>query len=186
MRSNQSNYIKRLKNRKEDALEYIIDKYMGMVKYAVYKILAPLHKPDIIDECVNDIFFSIWNNADKFKGEEPDFSKWLYKIAKFKAIDYFRKVIKNSDISLEDKNIVEPKSVEEDILNEEIKDELLKLINILQPMDRDILIMKYILGEKSDYIAERFGLTRTALDNRIYRAKIKLRKHAGNFKLEVM
>lgn len=186
MRCDEQNYIKRLKKRKEDALEFIVDKYLGVVKSVAYKILSSLERDGIIEECMNDVFLSVWNNADKFNGEEIDFKKWIYKIAKFKAIDYYRKEVKNIEVSLEDKEMSNNKSIEEEIISEEDRNELMELINTLETIDREIFIMKFFLGVKTEDIANRFGLTRAAVDNRIYRGKRKLSKEAAKVKLEVV
>lgn len=160
MRSNEINYVKRLKKRKEDALEFIVDKYLSLVKSAVYKVLSPIKRDGIIEECINDVFLSVWNNSNKFKGEEVEFKKWIYKIAKFKAIDYYRKEIKNLEVSLEDKYVSQNKSLEEEvIINEEIN-QLIKLINTFDPIDRNIFTMKFFLGMKSDDIAKKLGINK--------------------------
>lgn len=186
MRCDEANYIKRLKKGKEDALEFIVDKYLGLVKSAVYKILSPLEREGIIEECINDIFLSIWNNADKFNGEDLDFKKWIYKIAKFKAIDYYRKEIKNTDVTIEDKEISTSRLVEEEIISMEDRNELINLINTLEPIDRDIFTMKFFLGIKTEDIVKKLGLSRAAIDNRIYRGKKKLSRQASKVNLEVV
>lgn len=186
MSCTEKNYIDRLKKGKEDALEFIVDKYLGLVKSAVYKVLSPLERDGIIEECINDVFLSVWNNTDKFTGEEVDFKKWIYKIAKFKAIDYYRKEVKNSDVSLEDKEITTSRLVEDEIITIENRNELIKLINTLQPLDREIFTMKFFLGVKSEDIAKKFKMSRTAIDNRIYRGKKLLSKQATRLNLEVM
>jgi len=185
MKSNEENYIKRLKNRKEDALEFIVDKYLVLVKSAVYKVLSPLKRDGIIEECINDVFFSVWNHSNKFKGEEVDFKKWIYKIAKFRAIDYYRKEIKNTEVSLQ-QNISQNNLVEEEIIITEERDGLIVLINSLEPIDRDIFIMKFFLDVKSDDIARKLGMSRSSIDNRIYRGKKKLNKKVNSLKLEVV
>jgi RNA polymerase sigma-70 factor (ECF subfamily) len=186
MRCTEKNYISRLKKRKEDALEFIVDNYLGIVKSAIYKVLSPLERDGIIEECINDVFLSVWNNSDKFNGEELDFKKWIYKIAKFKAIDYYRREIKNLDVSLEEKEISTNKLVEEEIINAEDRQELIQLISTLEPLDRDIFTMKFFLGVSTYDIAEKFGLSRAAIDNRIYRGKKKLSKEIARVKLEVV
>jgi len=185
MKSNEENYIRRLKNKKEDALEFIVDKYLALVKSAVYKVLLPLKRDGIIEECINDVFFSVWNHSNKFKGEEVDFKKWIYKIAKFRAIDYYRKEIKNTEVSLE-QSISGDKSVEEEIISTEEIEELIVLINSLEPIDRDIFVMKFFLDVKSDDIAIKLGMSRAAIDNRIYRGKKKLNRKVNSLKLEVL
>lgn len=186
MKCDESNYIKRLKDGKEDALEFIVDKYLGIVKSTVNKILSPLERKGIIEECINDVFLSVWSNVDKFSGEEVDFKKWIYKIAKFKAIDYYRKEAKNTEVSLEDKEMSTSRLVEEEIISMEDRNELINLINTLEPIDRDIFTMKFFLGIKTNDIAKRLGFTRAAIDNRIYRGKKRLSRQAAKVKLEVV
>lgn len=186
MRSNEINYVKRLKKGKEDALEFIVDKYLPLVKSTVCKVLSPLKKDGIIEECINDVFLSVWNNSSKFKGEESQFRSWIYKIAKFKAIDYYRKEIKNLEVDLEDEYISENKSLEEEIIMKEDINELIKLINTFEAIDRNIFIMKFFLGMKSEDIAKKLHITRSAVDNRIYRGKKKLNKQANSPSMEVI
>ena len=53
----------------------------------------------------------------------------------------------------------------------EDREELLKLINQLEPLDQKVFIMKYLLGMKTEEIGDKLGLTRAAIDNRVYRGK---------------
>lgn len=183
MKSNDRNFIKRLKRREEDALEYVVDHYLPLVKGVVYKVLTPLQQENLLEECMNDIFLSIWDNIDQFKGDAIDFRKWICAIAKFKAIDYYRKAGKSMEVSTEHTDFLIEDSVEEALIQVENHEELLQLLNGLEAMDREIFMMKFFLGVKTEEIATRFGLTRTAIDNRIYRGKKKLQQQAMDMKL---
>ena len=61
----------------------------------------------------------------------------------------------------------------------EDREELLMLINQLEPLDQKVFIMKYLLGMKTEEIGDKLGLTRAAIDNRVYRGK-KLQQNATN------
>lgn len=186
MGCNETNYIQRLRKGKEDSLEFIVDKYLPLVKGVTYKVLSTFKNEGIIEECVNDIFLSIWNNRDKFKGDNDDFKKWICAIAKFKAIDYYRKEVKKIDISLDEFSIVSKNQLEDEIIAMEDREELIKVINLLDPMDREIFIMKFFLGVKSQDIATKFGVTKASIDNKISRGKKKLKKKLGHVRLEVI
>ncbi|RXZ83810.1 sigma-70 family RNA polymerase sigma factor [Paenibacillaceae bacterium] len=184
MGSNENNFIRRLKQKKEDALEFIIDTYLPLIKGTTYKILSPLQNNGIIEECINDVFLTIWNNAKKFNGDATDFKKWIYAIAKFKAIDYYRKNRTKVDlITHNDLNSISEGSAEDELILREDQKELIQLINLLEPVDRDIFIMKFFLGLKTGDIASKLGLTRASIDNRIYRGKKKLYTKAMNLKM---
>lgn len=182
MKSNSKNFIRRLQKQKEDALEFIVDAYLPLIKGITHKVLSPLRNEGVVDECVNDVFLSIWDNADKFRGDTTDFRKWICAIAKFKAIDYYRKAVKQVEISSEYMDLNTEMSIEDELIKMEDKSELIKLINQLEPLDRDIFLMKFFLGYKTADISRKTGLSITAIDNRVFRGKKRLSKDAIDLK----
>jgi RNA polymerase sigma-70 factor, ECF subfamily len=183
MKSNDTNFIQRLQRQKEDALEFIVDKYLPLIKGVTYKVLSPLKNNGAVEECINDIFLSIWHNSKKFNGDSNDFKKWICAVAKFKAIDYYRKASKKLEITSNEMDLNAEKSIEDELITLENRNELIKLINQLEPVERDIFIMRFFLGLKTDEISIKLGLTKASIDNRIYRGKKKLNKKASNLKL---
>lgn len=186
MRTNNSNYIKRLKAKKQDALEFIVNMYLPLVKGVTYKVLSSTENNYLIEECINDVFLSVWDNADKFQGKDDEFKKWICIIAKFKAIDYYRKSSRNLEVSVDE--IAEGKTIsaeDEAIVNED-KEEIVNLLSCLNDMDREIFIRKFFLAEKSEAIANHFNVTRAAIDNRIYRGKKTLREIRNNIGMEIL
>lgn len=97
-------------------MEYIVDEYLPLVKRISYKILGPLSNEGLMEECINDIFLSIWNNAEKFKGDAIQFKSWVAAISRFKAIDYYRKVAKNKETGMDSLEFPVRHTVEEDDL----------------------------------------------------------------------
>lgn len=175
MRINDSNYLKMLKQKNEKALEFVVNKYLPLVKGITYKSLSSLANKELNEECINDIFFSVWNNANKFKGEECDFKKWICAISKFKAIDYYRKSTKNKELLVD--NIIEEEqiSAEDEFIISEEREELMKLIDTLDEFDKKIFVMKFFLIIKNEDIAKKLGVTKASIDNRIYRSKKRLK-----------
>lgn len=186
MRVNNSNYIKQLKSGKEAALEFIVDKYLPLVKGIVNKVLLPTGDSYFIEECINDVFLSVWDNSSKFSGEDTDFRRWICVIAKFKAIDYYRKSKKNMNIAVEVIEELQVNSAEEEFLTKEEENQLIKLINQLEQIDRNIFVMKFFLGESSEDIAKKLNMSKAAIDNRIYRGKKKLRDNKSKARMEVI
>ncbi|KQL52501.1 RNA polymerase subunit sigma-70 [Heyndrickxia shackletonii] len=183
MKSNETNFIQRLHRKKEDALEYIVDKYLPLIKGVTYKVLSPLNNNGIMEECMNDILLSIWEHSHKFNGDSKDFKKWICSIAKFKSIDYYRRASKKVEFTSNHLDLHSEKSIEDELIFLEKRTELINLINKLEPLEREIFIMKFFLGLKTEEIAMKLGLTKASIDNRIYRGKKKLNKRASNLKL---
>jgi len=173
MKCSSTNFITRLKKQKEDALDYIIEAYMPLVKTIATKILHNMKKQDI-DECVNDVFLSVWQHAHQFQGEAQDFKKWIAMITKYKAIDCYRQTEKQIANEQSDKPLEEKASslqTDLSVIKREEKNELLFAISQLEPIDRDIFMMKYFLELSNINIAEHLGLSKAAVDNRLYRGK---------------
>ena len=173
---NPNQFIIRLKKHKEDALEYVIDEYMPFVKAIAIKILSYQYS-NAVDECVNDVFLSVWQNAHQFEGDAADFKKWIGMIAKYKAIDLYRQLEKQQareegPVALE--TMRTGQDLQQQVLGAEEKNELLFAISKLDVLDRDIFMMKYFMELSNIEIADVLGLTKAAVDNRLYRGKKKL------------
>ena len=120
---------------------------------------------------------------EKIPWRFTDFKKWICAIAKFKSIDYYRKASKKVEFTSNYMDLNPEKSAEDELIMIEDKTELIKLIDLLEPVDRDIFIMKFFLGLKTEDISKKLGLTKAAIDNRIYRGKKKLNHKATNLNL---
>jgi RNA polymerase sigma factor (sigma-70 family) len=176
MRCNSENFVTRLQKQKEDALEYVIEHYSSLVNAIAHKVLSGISK-DAIDDCVNDVFLAVWQNAGQFKGEPEDFKKWIGMMTKYKAIDIFRKLEKQQareqgDDLLEQKSTYE--DVQEQLVKKEETKELLHAISKLEEIDRDIFMMKFYLQLSNIEIAKALHLSNAAVENRLYRGKKKL------------
>lgn len=177
----KDNYIGRLKNKDEDALEFIMDEYFPLVKGIVRQVLLPIGSRELTEECISDVFLAVWHHAHKFKGEgEEEFRKWLCAIAKYKAIDFYRRERKNLEVPASDREGIDlfppQESAEEQVLFMENAKEMNKLLNSFSATDRTIFIMKFFWGMPSEEISRKLGLTKSAVDNRIYRSKKQLVK----------
>ncbi|MHA7962996.1 sigma-70 family RNA polymerase sigma factor [Paenibacillus sp. CAU 1782] len=186
MKANETNFVRRLQRHKEDALDYIVDTYLPLVKGTIVKVLAPLRNNGMIEECINDTFLAVWNHSDQFRGESSDFRKWIYAIARSKAIDSYRKAMRQRMVMATDEPDMTghlAQSAEDELFLAEEQAEIDRLLHQLDETDREIFVMKYMLGMRSDEIADKFGLTRTAVDNRIFRGKKKLKERAKHMEL---
>lgn len=166
-------FVSRLKKQKEDGLDHVLDMYLPLVKAIVYKVLATGREADR-EECVNDVFLVVWQNAKQFEGDEQDFKRWIGTIAKYKAIDRYRK-LKTLEVEHQNEDGIHTfetsKSTYDSVLQREQKNALLAAISQLPETDRDIFLLKYFMDFSNNEVAEQLGLSKAAVDNRLYRGK---------------
>lgn len=194
------NDIEAMRRGDEAALERTIDRYLPLVKGVVTKILAAAGRADLAPECVNDTFFSVWKNIGKFRGQYGDgFRKWVCAVAKYRAIDAYRMAVREASrraSETEDGAVRNGEaasrmkeagrtdgaigaaaaviSAEDEVIREEEWKELLRLLDCLSATDRTIFELKFFSGFSTEEIAEKMGLTATAVDNRVYRGRKRL------------
>src|SRR5690625_167172 len=157
MKITNENFIRHFKRGKDDALEYVIDKYIEIIKAVVYNSLKGFGDSQMIEECISDTFLGAFENAKQFKGDNEDFKKWICTIAKFKAVDYKRKKLREPNTSVIDDWQITSKSAEEIFLMQQSTEELLNLLKGLSKIDQDIFTMKYFLNMSNEKIGDQLG-----------------------------
>lgn len=181
------NFIKELKKKNHKAMDYIVDTYSNLIYKVVYSVLCSSHGTDSVEECTSDVFMSIWDNIDCFDVEKGTFKTWIMTIAKFKAIDYKRKLMKHSDYTdIDDLNLASGENIENAFILKEKRDEILSAINEMNEPDKYIFLKRYFLNEDIDSIAESLNLTRAAVDNRLSRGRKFLKGKLIKFNEEVI
>lgn len=176
MKINEENFLPKLKKRDDKALEYIIDIYGSLVNGIVRKVLIPLNNDGLIEECISDIFLGVWDNIDRFKGDNKNFKSWIGAISKYKAIDYYRKYYNKGESEvIEDERASEGILEDEVIQNIEIK-KVINLINELKEPDRSIFIMKFLFGYSSKKISDILNITVSSIDTKISRGRKNLKE----------
>lgn len=177
MRCTEKNFIKRLKQHKEEAMEYVIDEYMPYVKAVVHKILIPTGRTDLVEDCISNVFLAVWQNSHQFSGDTHDFKRWMGTVAKYQAIDQYRRLEKQQTREQAMPENQEPAAeivLQDQVLKREEKNELLLALSKLGELDRNIFTMKYFLDMQNAEIAQALHISKAAVDNRLYRGKKSL------------
>ncbi len=169
---NKDNYIKALREKNIEALDFIMDTYSNLIFKVAYKVL---NKRELSEECINDVFLKVWNNIDRFNKEDDKFKNWICTITKYTAIDMLRMEKKHSNnLSIEEEVINSKSELEKDFQNDNdlliIKNE----INSMDKIDREIFIRRFYYGEKIRVISEKLGMTDNAINLRILRGRKRL------------
>lgn len=187
MKINDDNYIDELLKKNSKALDFVVDKYSNLIFKVVGSVLNSDFNNQYVEECVNDVFLAIWNNIDSFHKEKGIFKYWITAIAKYKAIDYKRKLFKESvNESLEDYDVSNEENIEKLIIAKENKREVLNAIKCMAKEDKEIFIRRYFLDEGIENIAKAFGFNRNWVDKRLSRGRKSLKEKLMFLKGEMM
>ncbi|OOB78991.1 MAG: RNA polymerase subunit sigma-70 [Epulopiscium sp. Nuni2H_MBin001] len=178
MQINEENFVAELISQNEKALEYVIDNYGWVIRSVIKKQLGNL--TNYIDECTNDVILEIWNNAASFNPSKSSFKNWIAVISKFRAIDYQRKYIKDIENQTTDEAlemlIDQNASVDTDLMTNEIRTEIDKMLVNLSDTDKHLFLEAYEQEKRIKDIAYETGMKESVIYNRLSRAKKKLKQ----------
>lgn len=189
MHKDKNSFIKQIKNKNPKGLDFIVNNYSNLVFKITHSVLNSSFHSHHIEECVNDVFLSVWNNIDSFDENKGNFKKWISAISKYKAIDYKRKFFKQSTCECIDKyelSLYDKENLENNIISKENRKELLSAINEMHDKDREIFIRRYFLYEGIENIAKTFGVNRSMIDKRLSRGRKLLKEKLILLKEEML
>ena len=136
---------------------------------------------DSANDLSQEIFISVWNNLDKFRGASS-YKTWIYRITVNTCLQYVKKDKKEKTVStLEIENqtsIIET----ENTINHNVS-ELFKAIGQLKKIDR-LIIMMVLENQDYDNISEVIGIKPTNVRVKIHRIKKRLETILKNDKNE--
>ena len=165
-----------VKEKDERTINEIIIKYSKLLWPIAAAVLKNVGSEQDVEECVADVFIDLWENPDKYEPERGTLKSWLCMVARCKAIDRYRVLSKHSTVPLEGAMMVGRMGMQDALLQEETKRELVAAVNALADVEKDILTRRYYYEQKPREIAKALDLPLKQVENHLYRSKQKLRK----------
>lgn len=90
MKITEENFIERMKNKDENALEFAIKSYGGLMRSVIHRILYSY--PEDAEECLFESIMKIWKHIQYYDESKSTFENWAAGIAKYTALDRLRKL----------------------------------------------------------------------------------------------
>jgi RNA polymerase sigma-70 factor (ECF subfamily) len=154
----------------------LITRYERPIYVMAYSMLGSPHDAE---EVTQEAFLAIYRSAHLFR-PELSFSSWLYTIASNLSKNVLR-ARKRKFLSLDVEGAPEPKDREEagplEILqNQGTRDAVAKALASLKSKYSLVLLLRYAEGCSYEEIGEQLGLTLSAVDTRLCRARKMLRE----------
>ena len=164
-----------LQRREEAAIGYVITKYAKLLWPIASAVLKNVGSRQDVEECVADAFIYLWEHPERYDPQRGTLKSWLCIVARSRAIDRYRELTRCSTVPLESAMMAGRMGVQDALLREETRRELIAAVNALADLERDILIRRYYYEQKPKEIAKALDLTVKQVDNYLYRSKQKLR-----------
>jgi len=167
----------------EELVRYIVDDRQSELFEELYhryytKVVDKCHSflknRDLAEDFANDILSKAYEKLPGFKGNSK-FSSWLYSITYNYSIDYLRQKKKlhypnwNSENEIQDI----PDESEADLENLSYEN-LLKILEMIHPEEKALLIMKYQDNLPGKQIAQTLRISEDAVKMRLKRARTRV------------
>jgi RNA polymerase sigma factor (sigma-70 family) len=167
---NQSGLVKLIKRHKSKIFSYI---------------LINVKNRELAEDIFQDTFCKVIDSlrAGKYK-DEGRFASWVIRIAHNLIIDYYRKENKlktvsnndNEDYDLFNSAKFSDKNVESVIIENQISNDVKRLINELPEEQKEVIILRHYVGMSFKEIAEHANISINTALGRMRYALINLRK----------
>lgn len=165
-----------IRNQDDRAINEVIVKYSRLLWPIVSAVLKNVGNVQDVEECIADVFIDLWEQPDRYNPNRGTLKSWLCMVARCKAIDRYRALSKHSTVPLEGAMMAGRMGMQDALMHEETKRELVAAVNALADVERDILIRRYYYEQKPREIATALDLSVKQVENHLFRSKQKLRK----------
>ncbi len=171
--------LKKLKKNKSSGLSAVIDLYSGLLYKIAAGIILPLGTKEDVEECVSDSFLAFYGEIDKIDLEKASIKAYLAVITKRRAIDFYRRLKRASELISDEAAESIPSVAEDFTLTEERKSAVFSALSKLEEPDKTIVIRRFYLGETAAETGRVLGMSEGAVQKRLERSKSKLKAELG-------
>lgn len=159
----------------------LFDEYCAYVYAIAAGKLKLCGSREDIEECVSDIFASVYRSCERASSGQGDLKPLVGTIAKRTSIDFYRKLIVRygTTVSVEDESVSQLKTetdIEAEHDRSELRRQVIAEVEKLGEPDSHIIIQQYFNGLTLKEIAAGLSMTEAAVQKRSIRAREKLRK----------
>lgn len=160
-----------IKESSAEALEELYDRYSGVLKAIVMRVL---HNDTEADDLLQEVFVEIWNQAHHFSAEKGKPLGWMVTLTRRRAIDRLRK--KQSYQRVEERLRLETEqqpeawihdTIDSDLEQSDMRRILGKMIGNLPPAQQQAIDLAFYKGMSQREIAAHTGIPLGTIKTRI-------------------
>ncbi|MDD7794997.1 sigma-70 family RNA polymerase sigma factor [Clostridium sp. 'White wine YQ'] len=159
----------------QDAIKELNNRYGKILFGVLNKVLHEAYERNEIEECFNDLLMTIWNKIVFYREDKGSLLNFLVAVAKYKAIDYKRKLVKqSSQLELKEEILLE-QEYQENGFNYEGDEGFYSLIRNLKEEEKQIFIKRYLFEEPIEKIAKDIGKSNDYIYQKLSRGRKKIK-----------
>ena len=162
------------------AFRFLFDYYYPkLINYSRYL----LESKSAADEVISNVFIGIWNNRTSINKIEK-FDSYVFRSVKNKCLSYLRDMhrLQFEELNIEDSKLIKSvRSPESALINEELREEILKALDNLPPRCRLVFELIKQDGFKYKEVAELLDVSVNTVENQMGTAMVKLRAKLKHF-----
>ena len=135
--------------------------------------------PDDAMDVLQDVLMSVYRNLASYRGDGV-FAAWLFRIASFRCIDYFRRRDRQFTTT-DDVDVLDDSGTDFADTMDHIDGNkgLIKMMNLLPTDQKQVLELKFFQHFTFDEIAGQLGISSNTAKSRLYAALKKMREQKG-------
>ena len=153
----------------KDALAGLIERYQAPLRYFISRLSA---NPETAEDIFQDTWLTVIRRIHTLKKIDA-FSTWLYRIARNKVYQQFRRKRKLSELN---ENITVPNNTENDVFSTEDAAKVHRCLKGLLPEYREVLMLRFLEQMSYEQISQVINCRLGTIKSRIHYAKLALKK----------
>jgi len=167
--------LARIAQKDEEALSALYDRYSGLVFSTAKRIL---HRTGEAEEILQDVFYQIWETAERFDPERGSLAGWLLVAARNRAISKLRGKREWAG-ELDENGVTLSVEIESRAAQNLLLDRVRGVMENLPEGQREALECAYFEGMSHTEIAQKTGQPLGTVKTRIRSALERLKKVLG-------
>jgi RNA polymerase sigma-70 factor (ECF subfamily) len=181
MADQDQDLLDRARTGQADALEKLLERHQAQIYRFGMKMCRD---PEDAKDVLQDTLLSVARNVRDFRGASS-ISTWLYTVARSFCLKKRRKskfapkeVSSSLDGSAE--HVADPgKAADETLASKQVEQALEAAIGALEPMYREVLLLRDVEGLTAPEVAQVTGASVQAVKSRLHRARLSVRAHVA-------
>lgn len=165
-----------MKTDPEKGMLNLTEQYTALVWKVIWGKLSGICSSEDVEETVSDVFLDFYRKHSTVDLTKGSLASFLITLAQRRAIDEFRRVMRQKSIekAMNEKSEIISLQTENTVLKNEEREFLLGSILSLGEPDSTIIYRKFYYGETYSEIGNRLGLSENAVNKRYLKAIDKL------------